>query len=61
MVTRGKLEEGLEFPETKWGVEWMLDDIMQRRIVILVREEDILIRYKDCTNNLARKTYLFLL
>ena len=43
MVTRGKLEEELESPETKWGVEWMLDDIMQRRIVILVREEDLLI------------------
>ena len=43
MVTRGKLGEELESPETKWGVEWMLDDIMQRRIVILVREEDLLI------------------
>ena len=61
MVTRGKSEEGLESPETAWGVEWTLDDIVQRRIVILVREEDLLIPYKDCTNNLARKTYLFLL
>ena len=51
MVTRGKSEEGLESPETEWGV----DDIVQRRIAMLVREEDLLIPYKDCTDNLARK------
>lgn len=41
MVTKGKSMGGLKPPKTELGLEGTLDNIVQDRIIVLMREEPI--------------------